>query len=120
MILLRIVFMNKILYVPHTVYLHITLKTKKKQTLNVLNLLYETIAPTHKEQGCLEYKILQEGRFITLFGKWENKMVLNMHLLFAYHIKLFEETLPPLCKTIDTKIFEEIEPPITALSVANG
>ena len=112
--------MNKILYVPHTVYLQITLKTKKKQTQQVLEALYETIAPTHKEQGCLEYKILQTGRFITLFGKWENKMALNMHLLFAYHLKLFEETLPPLCKEINIKTFEEVEPPITALSVTNG
>ena len=86
----------------------------------MLEALYKTIAPTHKEQACLEYKILHHKQFITVCGKWENKMALDMHLLFQYHLTLFETTLPPLCKKISIQTFEEVEPPITALSVANG
>jgi len=112
--------MNKILYVPHTIYLQINIKTKKKRTQEVLEALYQTIAPTHKEQACLEYKILHNKRSITVLGKWKNKMALDMHLLFQYHLTLFEKTLPPLCKKITIETFEEVEPPITALSLAHG
>jgi len=112
--------MNKILYVPHYVYLQISIKAKKKHIQKVLELLYKSISQTHKEQACLEYKVLHNKKSITVFGKWENRTSLEMHLLFQYHLKLFEETLPPLCKKISIQTFEEIEPPITALSVANG
>jgi quinol monooxygenase YgiN len=111
-------FMKNILYVPDTIYLFIRIKPKKKYSDSVLHLLYESIAPTHKEQGCLEYKILREEETILILGRWENKMSLDMHLLFQYHLALFEETLPPLCKKISIKVFDELEPPITALSVS--
>jgi len=110
--------MKNILFVPTTVYLLIRIKPKKKYKESVLNLLYESISPTHKEQGCQEYKVLCEDESIVVMGKWENKMSLDMHLLFQYHLALFEETLPPLCKKISIKIYEELEPPITALSVS--
>ena len=109
--------MKTILYVQNTAYLFIRIKTKKKYVQSVLHLLYESIAPTHKEQACQEYKILREGEEIIVLGRWENKMSLDMHLLFQYHLALFEETLPPLCKKISIKTYEELEPPITALSV---
>jgi len=110
--------MKKLLYVPNTVYLYIRIKPKKKYLDTALHLLYESIAPTHKEQGCQEYKVLKEEESILVFGRWENKMSLDMHLLFQYHLALFEETLPPLCKKISIKTYEELEPPITALSVS--
>jgi len=112
--------MNTILYVPETRYLHITIKTKKKQTEKVLLALYKSIAPTHKEQACLEYKILHNKQSITVLGRWKTQVSLDMHLLFQYHLELFEKTLPPLCKKITIKTFKELEPPITALSLANG
>ncbi len=109
--------MKKILYVPDTIYLLIRIKPKKKYMDSILNLLYTSIAPTHKEQACQEYKILKERDTIIVYGKWENKISLEMHLLFQYHLALFEETLPPLCKKISIKTYQELEPPITALSL---
>jgi len=61
--------MNKILYVPQTIYLLIHIKVKKKHLEQVLSFVYETIAPTHKEQACQEYKILQNSNTITISGK---------------------------------------------------
>jgi len=112
--------MNKILYVPQTIYLLIHIKVKKKHLEKVLSFVYETIAPTHKEQACQEYKILQNSNTITISGKWDNKVALDMHLLFQYHLILFEEVLPPLCKKISIKTYQEIEPPITALSLSQN
>jgi len=109
--------MNNIFYTNDIVYLNIQIKTKKKNITKVLQYLYESIAPTHKEDACLEYKILHVEKNIIVHGKWKNKMSLDMHLYFQYHLKLFEEALPPLCKDIKIKIYQEIEPPITALSL---
>ncbi len=109
--------MKKNLYVPDTIYLLIRIKAKKKYIDSILNLLYTSIAPTHKEQSCQEYKILKERDTIIVYGKWKNKMSLEMHLLFQYHLALFEETLPPLCKKISIQTYQELEPPITALSL---
>ena len=116
--ILKNLYVQELKYIEDTAYLVIQIKAKKKHTNTVLKLLYESIAPTHKEDACLEYKILQNKTSIIVSGKWKNKMSLDMHLLFQYHLALFEETLTPLCKKIHIKTYEEIEPPITALSVS--
>ena len=109
--------MDTLTYTQDQVNLIIRLKTKKKETDTVLHALYETIAPTHKEEGCLEYRVLQEDRSILVMGRWKNRMSLDMHLLLQFHLHLFEELLPPLCKKISVSIYKELEPPITALSL---
>lgn len=110
--------MNTISYDPESVFLHIHIKVKKRHLDEVLFLLYNTIAPTHKEEGCLEYRLLHEGKSLLLYGKWKNKMALDMHLLLQYHMNLFENVLPSLCKKISVKSYKEIDPPITSLSIS--
>lgn len=109
--------MNKIIYIPDTVYLHINIKAKKKSIDEVLTHVYNSISPTHKEEGCLQYKVLRDGSSIIIIGKWKNKMYLDMHCLLQFHLELFEETLPPLCKKISIRSYKEIDPPITSLSL---
>ncbi len=110
--------MNTISYDPESVFLHIRIKAKKRYIDDVLLLLYDTIAPTHKEEGCLEYRLLHEGTSILLYGKWKNKMALDMHLLLQFHLDLFENVLPSLCKNISVKRYKEVDPPITSLSIS--
>ncbi len=110
--------MNKILYVPDTFHLHINIQAKAEYLPNVLSYLYETITPTHKEEGCLEYKLFNEGNSIIVQGKWSSKMALDMHLLLQFHLKLFEEVLPDLCEKISIQTLKEVEPPITSLSIS--
>lgn len=110
--------MNIISYTPESVYLNIRIKAKKKHLDEVLLRLYDTIAPTHKEEGCLEYRLLHQGSSILLHGKWKTQMAVDMHLLLQYHLELFENTLPSLCKTISIKTYKEIDPPITSLSIS--
>lgn len=111
--------MNKIIYIQDVIFLHIRIKAKDKHIQNILQLLYETIAPTHKEDGCLEYRVFQQDKDILMVGKWKNRMSLDMHLLFGYHLNLFEDILPAISKKISIKTFQEIEPPITSLSLKN-
>ncbi len=110
--------MNKLIYVPDHVHLLIQIQAKEEHLQEVLLSLYETIAPTHKEEGCLEYRLFNEGKSILLKGEWSTKMALDMHLLMQFHLQLFEEVLPDLCESITVQSFTEIEPPITALSLS--
>lgn len=110
--------MNKILYIPDSFHLFIQIQAKDEFLQNVLLYLYETIAPTHKEEGCLEYKLFNEGNSIIVQGKWSSKMALDMHLLLQFHLQLFEDILPDLCEQISIETFKEIEPPITSLSIS--
>ena len=110
--------MNKILYVPETIHLLIQIQAKKEFLQKVLLSLYETIAPTHREEGCLEYKLFSQETSIIIQGKWSSKMALDMHLLLQFHLRLFEEVLPDLCESISVEMFQEIEPPITSLSIS--
>jgi len=105
------------LYTADTIHLMIHIKAKKKHVQDVLAAAYQTISPTHKEEGCLEYRLIHNGRSVILTGKWKDEMSLNMHLLLQFHLQLIEETLPPLCKKIRVQTLKEIEPPITALSL---
>lgn len=109
--------MHTIAYTQDAVHLVIRIKTKKKELEKVLFYLYETIAPTHKEEGCLEYRILQNGTSLLVIGKWKSTMALDMHLLLHFHLHLFENVLPGLCKKIHVQTYKEIEPPITSLSI---
>lgn len=109
--------MHTITHVQDHIYLNIRIKAKKKHLGKVLQALYDSIAPTHKEEGCLEYKLLHDGTSIVVIGRWSNQMALDMHLLLQFHLHLFEELLPPLCKKIRINTYAEIEPPITSLSV---
>ena len=110
--------MNTLTYVPDHVHLLIQIQAKAEHLQEVLLLLYKTIAPTHKEEGCLEYRLSNEGNSILLKGEWRTKMALDMHLLMQFHLQLFEEVLPDLCESIMVQSFREIEPPITALSLS--
>ncbi len=110
--------MNKLLSVPDHVHLLIQIKAKEEHLQEVLLSLYKTIAPTHKEDGCLEYKLFNAGNSILLKGEWSSKMALDMHLLMQFHLQLFEDVLPNLCESISIQSFTEIEPPITALSLS--
>jgi len=109
--------MQALLYATDHISLIIRIKAKKKHVNNVLEAIYQTIAPTHKEEGCLEYKLLHQDESIYIIGTWANQMSLDLHLLLQFHLKLVEETLPPLCKKIYIQSHKEIEPPITALSL---
>ncbi len=110
--------MQALLYTPELVYLYIRIRAKKKHVQAVLSAAYDTISPTHKEEGCLEYRVLHEGTSVIIMGKWTNSMSLDMHLLLQFHLRLIEEILPPLCKKITLKRYREIEPPITSLSIS--
>ena len=109
--------MQTSLYSTDNVHLVIRIKAKKKQTQHVLEEIYKTIAPTHKEDGCLEYRLMHNAESIIVLGKWKNQMALDMHLLLQFHVQLVEEILPPLCKKVYIQSYQEIEPPITALSL---
>jgi len=110
--------MNKLLYIQDNIHLLIQIQAKKEHLQEVLLSLYETIAPTHKEDACLEYKLFNEGTSIVIKGEWSSKMALDMHLLLQFHLHLFEEVLPALCESISIQSLKEIEPPITALSLS--
>lgn len=109
--------MSALSYTPESVHLLIRIKPKKKHFDEVLRLAYETISPTHKEEGCLEYRLFHEENSIVIMGKWKNTMALQMHLLLHFHLHLFENILPGLCKKIDLRSYKETEPPITSLSI---
>ena len=109
--------MNTLIYTADHICLIIRIKAKEGYTPAVLEEIYKTIAPTHKEEGCLEYRLLHEEDSIVVLGKWKNQMALDLHLLLQFHVQLIEEILPPLCKKIRVKSYKEIEPPITALSL---
>jgi len=109
--------MQSVLYTPEQVHLDIRIKTKKNRIDEVILHAYNTIAPSHKEEGCLEYKVLHNEEGVIIRGIWKNQMSLDMHLMFKYHLDLIETYLPPLCKKIKVAIYKEIEPPITALSL---
>lgn len=109
--------MHTITHLQEHIYLHIHIKAKKQYLDKVLQALYDSIAPTHKEEGCLEYKIVHDDTSVFIIGRWKNKMALDMHLLMQFHLHLFEEVLPPLCKKIRIRTCLEVEPPITSLSV---
>ena len=109
--------MKTILYSPENIHLIIRIKAKKKDIDEVVSAAYQTISPTHKEEGCLEYRIFHANRELVIFGTWKNKMALDMHLLLQFHLNLVEDVLPLLCKKIKIKIYNELEPPITALSL---
>ena len=109
--------MPAVLYTPEQVHLEIRVKAKKDRVDEVILHAYNTIAPTHKEEGCLEYKVLHNEDNILLKGIWKNTMALDMHLLLKYHLDLVEKLLPPLSKKVKVKVYKEIEPPITALSI---
>jgi quinol monooxygenase YgiN len=109
--------MHTVSYIQDVVHLVIRIKTKQEELEKVLLYLYETIAPTHKEEGCLEYRIVQNGTSLLIIGKWKSQMALDMHLLLHFHLHLFENILPGLCKKIRIQTYKEIEPPITSLSI---
>ncbi|MBE0498195.1 MAG: antibiotic biosynthesis monooxygenase [Campylobacterales bacterium] len=109
--------MHTVSYIQDTVHLVIRITTKKEEREKVLLCLYETIAPTHKEEGCLEYRIIQNGISLLVIGKWKSQMALDIHLLLHFHLHLFENILPGLCKKIRVQTYKEIEPPITSLSI---
>ena len=109
--------MHSSLYTGDNIHLLIRIKAKKKQTQIILEEIYKTIAPTHKEEGCLEYKLMHDEDSIVIMGKWKNRMSLDMHLMLQFHVRLIEEILPPLCKKINIQSYKEIEPPITSLSL---
>ncbi len=98
-------------------YLTIHLDVKPDHLHTALDEIYKTISPTHKEDGCLEYRLLHNECSVVIFGKWKNKMSLQMHLLLQFHLQLVEDILPPLCDKISVQTYTEIEPPITALSL---
>lgn len=110
--------MHTISYTQESVHLIIRIKAKKRNIDKVLLSLYETIAPTHKEDGCLEYRLLHRDNSIVIIGKWRNRMALDMHLLLHFHLHLFENILPGLCKKIHIETYKEVEPPITSLSIS--
>lgn len=110
--------MPKLYDYPDKVVLHLQIKPKSQHHNAVLEALYDTIAPTHKEEGCLSYRVFHQDKAICVLGEWKNQMALDMHLLFQYHLQLFEQTLPPLCKKIKQSQYRELEPPITALSLS--
>ena len=91
------------------------IKAKKKDIDEVILAAYQTISPTHKEEGCLEYRVFHANRELIIFGTWKSQMALDMHLLLQSHCNLVEDLLPPLCKKIKIKIYKELEPPITPL-----
>ena len=109
--------MQAVLYTPEQVHLDIRIKAKKNRVDEVILHAYNTMAQTHKEEGCLEYKVFHNEDDVVLRGVWKNMMTLDMHLLLKYHLDLIEVHLPPLCKKIKVKVYKEIEPPITALSI---
>ena len=109
--------MPNISYCQEYIYLVIRIKAKKEHLDDVLSALYNSIAPTHKEEGCIEYKIIHNNTSVMVIGRWKSQMTLDMHLLMQFHLDLFEKVLPPLCKKISVNTYKEIEPPITSLSV---
>jgi len=109
--------MQNVLYTPDNVYLSIRIKTKKKALDTLLLEVYKTIAPSHKEDGCLEYRVMHKGQDIFIFGTWKNQMSLDMHLLLQYHLHLVETVFPKMAKKVRIEVFKELEPPITALSL---
>ncbi len=109
--------MQALVYTADAVRLLIRIKIKKKHLEDVLQACYETIAPTHKEEGCLEYRLMHSDDTVFITGKWKDRMSLEMHLLLQFHLQLVEERLPALCKKIEINICQELEPPITALSL---
>ena len=110
--------MHNITFVPENIHLLIRIRAKEEHLQEVLALLYKTIAPTHKEEGCLEYRLLNEDNTFILQGKWSSKMALDMHLLLQFHLETFEKKLPELCELIRIETFKEVEPPITSLSIS--
>jgi len=110
--------MNTLQYVPENIHLIIHIQAKEEHLQEVLLSVYETISPTHKEDGCLEYRLFHEGTSVVIKGEWHSKMALDMHLLMQFHLHCFENILPDLCDNISIKSFKEIEPPITALSLS--
>lgn len=109
---------TQIEHIQDSYHLFIRIEAKQEFQEEVLSLLYATISPTHKEEGCLEYKLFNEGKLIIIKGAWKSKMSLDMHLLLQFHLALFEEQLPDLCENIDVQVLHEIEPPITSLSIS--
>jgi len=109
--------MQNVLYVPDNIHLLIRIKAKKEALDTLLIEIYKTIAPTHKEEGCLEYRVFHEGRDIFIFGTWKSKMALDMHLILQFHLHLVETVLPELSKKVRIHVSKELEPPITALSL---
>lgn len=109
--------MQSILYTPENRHLHIRIKAKKKCLNEILSLVYKTIAPTHKEEGCLEYRVFSSDKDVMIFGTWKDTMSLDMHLLLQYHLDMMEKHLPLVSKKVSLKVSKELEPPITALSV---
>ncbi len=110
--------MHNISYIPDTFHLFIQIQVKNEYRDKVLRYLYDTIAPTHKEEGCREYRMFNEEDHIVVQGKWNSKMALDMHLLLQFHLHLFETVLPELCHDISIQTFKEVEPPITSLSIS--
>ncbi len=109
--------MDSIIYEPEQVQLCIKIRPKKAQFSKVLKAIYGTIVPTHKEVACLEYKIFKDGEQLLVLGTWKNLISLEMHLLFKFHLDVFDKELPSLCQDISIKLYQEVEPPLTALSL---
>jgi len=104
-------------YSPENINMLIRIKAKKKDLDAVIMEAYKTIVVTHKEEGCLEYRVFHMDYDVMIFGTWSSAKALELHLLLQYHLNLVEELLPPLSKKISIKVYKELEPPITALSV---
>jgi len=109
--------MSAVLYRPENIHLLIRIKAKKKDLDKVILQAYKTIGVTHKEEGCLEYRVFHMDYDVMIFGTWASSKSLEMHLLLQYHIDMMETHLPSLCKKVSLKVYKELEPPITALSV---
>ena len=109
--------MNTPLYTADHIYLVMRIQAKNGCADAAIEAIYKTIAPTHKEEGCLEYRLLQDADSIVVLGKWKTQMALDLHLLLQFHIQLVETILPPLCTKITIQSYKEIEPPLTALSL---
>ncbi|MDF1880299.1 antibiotic biosynthesis monooxygenase [Sulfurimonas sp. MAG313] len=109
--------MHSVLYRPENIHLLIRVKAKKNELDAVVSEAYKTIAMTHKEEGCLEYRVFHIDSDVMIFGTWKDEKSLELHLLLKYHIDMIEKHLPLLSKKINLKVYTEIEPPITALSV---
>lgn len=110
---------TQIEHIKDSYHLFINVIAKQEHQEKVLSLLYTSISPTHKEEGCLEYKLFNENNIIFIKGAWKSKMSLDLHLLLQFHLALFEEQLPGLCEKIDIQVVHEVEPPITSLSLSS-
>ena len=109
--------MKAVLYEPENMHLLIRIKSKKKYLDEMISEVYKTIAPTHKEEGCLEYRVFHKEQEIVIFGTWKNLMLLDMHQLLQFHVYLVEDVLPKMSKKFSLQVYKELEPPITALSI---